>query len=323
MNKWIKRILYLLGFGLLGFGLLGWYALENVLPYMVIKPHRNTEETWAFKLPNGNLPEGYGLVSTPLDIRTKDGITLDGFYLTSQTEAPSKTTLIMVHGIHGCKEHFIPHAKRFVDAGINVALFDLRAHGASGGEYCTFGYLEKEDIKTLVDTLKNRYPDQTIGIFGNSLGGAITLQALAHDKRLEFGLIESTFHDLEEVVAEYGEDIFGVKSMWLADQTLTRAGAIAYFPALEVKPYQAAQKITQPVFIAHGDADTSIPLEFGRKNYENLGSKEKEWYTIHGANHHFIWQSGGEEYIQAMIGFIKKHGGTSDEAISENETGSH
>ena len=320
MKKWLKIPLIGLGFFLPVAGLGAWYALENVLPEMVITPHRNTDETWAFPLPAGDEPEDYGMQADRFEVTGYDSTNIKAFYIPSIADSTALTTLVFVHGIHSCKEHFIPHAKQISEAGINVVLFDLRAHGESEGDYCTYGYFEKMDIKALVDSIQAKYPEQTIGIFGNSLGGAVAIQALAYDERLAFGIIESTFHDLEAVVSQYAGRMFGFQSSWLARETLKRAEVIADFPALEVKPFHAAEEIEQPVLIAHGDVDDRIPQWFGKINFEHLASEEKEWYSIPGAKHHFIWRSGGPEYLKKIIDFVKEHGAPPNPELAVERT---
>jgi uncharacterized protein len=309
-----KVLSFLLLLGVLG----GWYAVENVLPYSPIKPFRTRGATLGWELPLGTDPAGYGLKADQFSIRTSDGLRLRCIYIPTGFDTAG-TTLILIHGIGGCKEHFLPAAKRLTESGLNVVLFDLRAHGESEGEYCTFGYKEKSDISVLIDTLQRRYPGQRLGILGNSLGGAIALQALAAEPRLQFGIIESTFHDLENVVAEYGKHMFGFKSMWLSHHTLERSAVIADFPAFDIKPFMAARQIHQPVFMAHGDADQNIPLAFGRINYENLASTRKEWHTVHGAGHMGLWAVGGAEYYDSMIRFIKK--GTKEQREEQRNRG--
>jgi pimeloyl-ACP methyl ester carboxylesterase len=192
--------------------------------------------------------------------------------------------------------------------GINTVLFDLRAHGASEGAYCTFGAHETRDVSVVLDTLLARDSTQRIGIMGHSLGGAIALQALAADPRLRFGVVESTFHSLEKVVEEYGDHWLGIRSPWLAHEVLERSGEIACFDPFQVMPAEAAAAVTQPVFMAHGDRDERIPLAFGQENFRNLASPAKQWYTIQGAGHNLLWQAGGPAYVNAVVGFIRRQG---------------
>jgi pimeloyl-ACP methyl ester carboxylesterase len=302
MKKWPVKLLLAVSGLLIAASAGARWGMENVLPYMPIKPHRTSKATVGWQLPRGTQPENYGLKPEPFTVRTKDGLQLKALYFPADTA--SLTTLILVHGIGGCKEHFLPTAERLTKQGLNIVLFDQRAHGESEGVYCTFGYNERYDIATILDTLLRRKPGLRCGILGNSLGGAVALQALAIEPRLQFGIIESTFHDLQAVVTEYGEDVLGIHSSWLARQTLQRSAAIAYFPALEIRPYEAARKIRQPVFMSHGDQDDKIPIAFGKQNFDNLASKHKIWYPVRGANHFRLWDTGGPAYFEAMMGFI-------------------
>lgn len=308
MKKLIRRLFKITLWSLPFLALTGWFVVENVLPYTPIKPYRTNKERRGWMLPLGSEPSNYGLNARPLNIQTPDSLSLKGLFIPAITALPDHQkpiTLILVHGIGGCKEHLLPFAQKLAQRGISNVLLDLRAHGESGGEYCTFGFYEKYDLSALVDTLLALNPEQTIGIFGNSLGGAIALQTLAEDKRLHFGIIESTFHDLEAVTAEYGEDLFGVKSFWLAHHVLEKSAVIAHFDPFSVKPGEAARHITQPVFMAHGDQDDRIPIGFGKINFDHLASSQKTWYTVSGAGHLNIGRKGGEAYFEAMMGFLE------------------
>jgi alpha/beta superfamily hydrolase len=43
----------------------------------------------------------------------------------------------------------------FRQLGYNTLLVDFRAHGNSGGNTCTVGYYESEDVKLAYDYIKN------------------------------------------------------------------------------------------------------------------------------------------------------------------------
>lgn len=321
MKKFLRRFLRVAAWTLPFLILLGWWAMENMLPYWPIKPYRQNPEHASWRIPRGANPETYGLHAESFELLTADSVRLQGLYIpasrasvpvaysTLQTPAiHSKTnkTLILLHGISSCKEFFLPVAEKLSGEGINVVLFDLRAHGQSGGEYCTFGYCEKHDVSAVVDWLLARDSTQKIGVMGHSLGGAIALQALAEDKRLQFGVIESTFHSLEAVVEQYGVNYFGFRSPWLAHHILDRSAIIARFDPYQVKPMESAAHITQPIFMSHGENDERIPWEFGKYNYNAIPSADKQWYLIPNSGHNGLWKAGGKEYEAALMGFLRR-----------------
>ncbi len=273
-------------------GVVLYWAIDHVLPYAAIKrPHFVAH--WKKE----------GLNVEPLAVQN-DNIHINTFLVRPKTEA--KGTIILLHGIannHGCFEHFTPW---LLDLGLNVVLLDLRGHGESDGEYCTFGYYEKIDLQRVLDALEQKGVKQPIGIFGVSLGGAIALQTLALDKRLRFGIIESTFNTYEKVVVEYGEDYLHFRSPMLTHRALEKAGQIAHFDPFSIKPVLDCQNIDVPMFVAHGTADDKIPFAFGLENFNALKSSDKTWIPIEGATHHNLQKLGGEAYFEKMKAFIVK-----------------
>ena len=62
--------------------------------------------------------------------------------------------------------------------GYSVLMPDARGHGSSGGEFVTYGLLERDDIHQWVRWLVvNRHPSCVFG-FGESMGAAELLQSL-------------------------------------------------------------------------------------------------------------------------------------------------
>ncbi|MEM9887138.1 MAG: alpha/beta fold hydrolase [Bacteroidota bacterium] len=233
-----------------------------------------------------------------------DDIILQGYE--SMRGDSSKGTLILLHGIGGCARSMLGLSEILRKAGYNSIALDNRAHGRSGGEYCTYGYYEKYDVKAIVDYILEQYPDEYVGIWGNSLGGAIAIQALELDERIQFGIIESTFSDFRTIVLDYKKRLFGVRVPFLADYAIARASKIADFEAEAIRPMESVKEIEQPVFIAHGDKDQRIDVSYGKTLFENLNSAEKELLIVEGGRHSGLSRVVGEEYWKTIINFIEK-----------------
>ncbi len=98
---------------------------------------------------------------------TSDGITLKGWYTPSHNGA----AIIAVHGYDGNRSHVAYHAKALIDHGYGVLMFDLRAHGESGGDQFSI-WQTGRDVQAAADYLKTRsdvQPDR-IGALGLSAG---------------------------------------------------------------------------------------------------------------------------------------------------------
>jgi len=291
---WILSLLALLS-------LAAYQLVENVLPYSGIKPLRHAPEDMLWLLPKGVHPDNYNLKARTISIQTSDSVLLSAMLIEHEIDSPL-ATVVLLHGISGCKETQLERAKLLADAGYASLLLDLRAHGQSGGEYCTFGYYEKQDLRAVADTLTALFPERSIGIWGASLGGAVALQSMAYDPRYQFGVVESTFDEFDKVAMEYGAKwFFGLRSVWLTNRVLQKSGQIAHFDPEAVKPVRSAAQIDRPVLFLHGDRDARIPMEFGKRNFDSCAAEIKYWYPVAGAGHNNLWKVAGDS-MHAVLG---------------------
>ena len=106
-----------------------------------------------------------------------------------------------------------------------MVAYDSRAHGNSQGDACTYGFYEKEDLRSVLDTLD----PGPIVLIGTSLGAAVALQAAADDSRVTAVVAAEVFSDLRTVARERApffltEEVIR-KAISLAETRLQRVGA--------------------------------------------------------------------------------------------------
>jgi len=283
-------------FTIITIGVTGYIAGNSVLPYSIIKPQRINEAL---------TPDSLNLKSNNIDIKVDEDVNLKGYWIQSN-KSETKAIIILLHGIGSCKEHFLDLAKKLADKGIASIVYDSRAHGKSGGKYCTYGYKEKTDISKIINYIKSKSPILPIGIWGNSMGGAIAIQALEKDSRLEFGIIESTYTALDQIVYDYQKrHLKGIGLKILTDFALKRAGEIGDFDPDMVKPINSVKNIEQPVLISHGDSDENISFHYGRALFDELKSKHKKFIKVKGGSHYDLSLKGGLNYSQTILDFIE------------------
>jgi fermentation-respiration switch protein FrsA (DUF1100 family) len=271
-----------------------WYLATHVLPYAIIQPGNKS---------GSKTPADFGLAYEHLRLQATDSIELDAFYIPSTTTP--KANLVILHGVGSCKEVYLGTAERLCAMGYNLYLLDQRAHGKSGGKFLTYGYHEKEDISKVLDWLETKSPGIKIGIYGNSMGAAIALQSIAHDGRLTFGLIESTFTDLPSVAHAYGQRLSGISlPAFLTNYVLRQSGKLADFDPWTVRPIETVTKITVPIQFIHGDADQNINVSNGHALYAACASADKALYIVKGGDHADLWDKGGKAYEAAWFGFL-------------------
>lgn len=204
-----------------------------------------------------------------------DRVQLRGWRCAAAT--PRRGTIVYLHGVADNRAGAEGVATRFGPRGFNVIAYDSRAHGASDGEACTYGFYEKHDLARVIDTLEGG----PIVLVGSSLGAAVALQAAAVDRRITAVVAAETFSDLRTVAAERAPWVIRAGSFGRALRTAERRGR---FRVDDVSPASAAASIAIPVFLVHGDADRETPPAHSRRVFDALaGPRHLE--LVPGAGH--------------------------------------
>ena len=244
---------------------------------------------------------------TPIQWKGANKVLLSGNFYPARQQ-PAQASIILVHGIRSQKEVWDTTARWLQQKGFNAITIDLRAHGNSQGSYCTYGYYEKEDISKLVDFLISNYKLKTpIGIWGHSLGGAISLQALAIDNRLQFGIIESAYANFEKITKDYSDYYLSFHLDPLNKFVIERAGEMACFNPEDINPETYCNQIHQPVLLLHGKNDQKINYKNALKNFEALKSENKKLILIEQGHHTDILLKGGEKIKTEILNFLKEN----------------
>ncbi len=106
----------------------------------------------------------------------RDIISFDGTILKCLVrETGSSKWLIVTHGLG---EHLLRHEYilKLFSANFNIAIYDLRGHGRSGGKRAwveDFGDFMK-DLQSVIDYLRKDFSMTAYTLFGHSMGGLIT-----------------------------------------------------------------------------------------------------------------------------------------------------
>jgi uncharacterized protein len=307
MKRFLKILFSVLPVGIIVLFLIVEYAIKNVLPYSPIRPSRCTQidiQKYYSGIVN---PSAAGLDWKDFNITVEDTIRLRGWFIFSKS-VPAQGTIFLLHGIASCKASMLPMAKLLASNGFNCILYDSRANGESGGINCTFGYFEKRDLSRYIDSALVCFPSsKPFAIFGNSLGAAVAVQALADEKRLVCGIAESPFANLRDIIRDYFAEMIHFHMDIIPDEALKNTERIAHFSVDSVQPALSAFRITQPTMIIHGNEDEKISVSYGRQVFDNLRSLQKKWYLISGGNHNNLTNIGGSEYDHDIVAFFKKY----------------
>src|SRR5258706_11219949 len=116
-----------------------------------------------------------GLHHNSFDVRANDGVLLRGWKVTAAK--PNGNWVLVYHGVADNRMGVLEHARMLLLAGYSVVMMDSRAHGASEGAMATYGWLERNDTRFIVDALESNEHPKHLFALGESMGAGIALQS--------------------------------------------------------------------------------------------------------------------------------------------------
>src|SRR2546430_16831811 len=144
-----------------------------------------------------------GSAREDFDVRAPDGTLLRGWKV--RPKNPNGSWVLLFHGVAGNRVGVISQSEFLLRAGYSVVMMDARAHGASSGPSATYGWLERNDTRAILDALfyseQHKYVTRQMSInpdlpivprpafhlfaLGESMGAGIALQSAAADPRIK------------------------------------------------------------------------------------------------------------------------------------------
>jgi len=233
------------------------------------------------------------------DVRAPDGIMLHGWKV--RPEHPNGSWVLLFHGVADNRIGVVSQSEFLLRAGYSVVMMDARAHGASEGPIATYGWLERNDTRAVIDALLRSESSTSltsstsyaslahIFALGESMGAGIALQSAAADPRIEAVVAEASFANLREASYDYA----GLRRSPLLGKTLFRPFSwmllyhgekLAGIPLSEISPEKAVASRAFPVFLICDEKDEALPCRHTRRIYAAARGPKQLW-EVPGAFH--------------------------------------
>ena len=248
-------------------------------------------------------PDNYGLDYLDVEFPSRvDQIPLKGWWIPGDESGP---TIITVHGItsNRASDNALEIARRLRELGYNLLMFDQRAHGESGGERVSGGYLERHDLGGAIDFLKARgVSESSMGVLGISMGAGTALLALPQEPGIRALVLESPYASADDLIAfEVARTTFFPE--WIAPVFIPGAKVFArvlYGINVDaLKPERYVAELDYPVLIIHGTADTRVPYEHSLRVYDAAPEGSVLW-SLEGVDHADAFAEEPDEYIRRL-----------------------
>jgi len=229
-------------------------------------------------------------------VDTPDGTRLRAWFVPGTDpddpdDLPSRrATVVHVHGNAGNMNYHVDFTSHLAAHGFNLVLFDYRGFGESGGSARRRAEMIDDTRQALRAVAARDDVDASrLGVFGQSLGGAIAISALVAELdepngvRVRALVLESPFSSWRGIAANaVGGDPPFLPARWLAAALVDDS----------YSPLDAAPRLTVPTLIVHGDADRIVPPSHGRRLAEVLPDAQLE--ILVGGDHNTLMRTHSE-----------------------------
>jgi len=199
-------------------------------------------------------PAAAGLAYTTHSIPVPDG-TLEVWHIAADSP---RASVILFHGRGGCKCAVLNEAAAFHQLGYDTLLVDFRGGGGSSGSDCTLGVREGEDVAAALTFAREHWPNRRFVLYGQSMGSAAILRAMAHHGAAPDGIIlECPFDRLLTTVGHRFE-VMGLPAFPLARLLVFWGGVQQGFNAFAHNPVEDAAAVTCPGLVLNGAHDAWV-----------------------------------------------------------------
>ena len=266
----------------------------------------------------GFTPFETGVRYDDVRITAEDGTAMRGWLFLSEPRAP---TILACGGYRGRRADLLGISSALWRAGFNVLLFDYRGHGERAPDDApspvTLGYRELADARASLGLLRSRFPQAPLGLIGFSMGAAVALMVAAREPSVRAVIADSPFTAQRDIVryrvrraagrfASTLTQPLGDAIVALADRRLQRRLGFRF---ADVQPLGDVTRLTQPLLLIHGEADTEVPVEHSQRIARaaaEAGVPLETWY-VPTATHCEAYFLDRPAYCDRAVTFFRRH----------------
>ena len=245
----------------------------------------------------------YSLNPEDLYINSFDNLKLHALFINNNTNK----TIICVHG-YKAKDglyDFGMSASFLNSLGYNLLFVDNRAHGLSQGKYIGFGVLDSIDVNSWVDYLVTNMNQETIILYGMSMGAATVLNT---DSSPDSSPVKAIIADCG-FASGYDEVAYQIKKMYhlpafpLVPISNILLKLIAHYSLKEKEAYRSIKNYKNNLLIIHGGKDRFVPTSDAYKIFDNA-TCHKKILIVPGASHAKSYLKDSKLYEQTFKEFL-------------------
>ena len=228
-----------------------------------------------------NTPE---IISLPFEeafLITEDGKNLHGWFITGDN---AEDTVLFLHGNGGNISHRLEKIALLRNLNLNVFIFDYRGYGKSTGSPSERGLYKDAEAAYEYLTKKRNIRDESIILYGESLGGAVAID-LASRKKIKALITEDAFSSVRDMARV----VYPFIPSFIVSNKFDSVSKIRNVPCAKL--------------IIHSVDDEIVPFGLGERLY-NEASQPKRFLKLRGA-HNTAFLDSEKVFAEGIRSFLK------------------
>ena len=261
-----------------------------------------TQQTIDREGQKGYLNEFLKLPKKDYILRSFDGYELHCTLLPN--DPSSNKVVIITHGHSYTKWGSAKYAMMFHKLGYHAVIYDNRGHGENKSHPVTMGYYEKKDLLCVINDTKNKIGHNCyMGLHGESMGSAISLQVLEFNPDIQFIVSDCGYSDLTYFTKMAMTTHFHLPVLLLHTSNLLNKILTGYW-LKEVSPISNLINNTVPVCFIHGDSDNLVDCSNATRMYDT-NNGYKELHIFKNTGHAKSFENDQDKYFHIVQNFLQ------------------
>jgi uncharacterized protein len=247
-------------------------------------------------------PSSLGL---PFEVRRfggADQAELEGWLIPCQ---PSKGLVLFAHGYGACKASLLNEAQAVHRMGYAAFLLDFHGSGGSRGRETSIGLHEADDVALAVDYLRSHIPHRSLILYGQSMGSAAILRAIAVNGVRPTGVIVECPFDRLLSTAANRFDAMGLPAFPAAHLLIFWGGVQQGFNGFRHNPVDYARNVQCPVLLLHGAKDARVTRAQAESIYQSLSGR-KAFVVFPSAGHESYLGADPALWTESVSNFLER-----------------
>jgi alpha-beta hydrolase superfamily lysophospholipase len=247
-------------------------------------------------------PADNGVPYAELNLTTDDSLLLEGWYAPS-ADTPAHTVLI-IHDLNQSKLLYMDQIRQLHDRGLNIYIFDLRAHGTSDGTEFSIGKQAVNDVRTALKELTHLPGTNKIILFGSGLGSDIAVLTALEDTLCAGLILENPVNSFSKYLNRYSYQKWGKARFFWSPVLKRKVQTNLQMPVSKINLSQLVKGTSIPMLFLTGSEDSISYTSETLMIYQNSVSTKKDLLLVRNAGHSNMAAIGGEKYYNRIATFV-------------------